>query len=238
MIYKSIAERLRLRLSSTNFDVGSTLPSEKNLSVEFGVSRMTIRKAVDLLIEHGLVARKHGSGTYIIKKDVHEEITSLNGFSEVMRKQGKTVISSIISFFIMPAPPAIAYQLRIKSGENIFFSRRLRFVDSKPLMVEDSYMPTRLFRNLSISHLEDSKFTFLENECQMKISGNSEVITPILADDTLSGLLKISAMTPILQIASLTYNNRGEYIDYSIVYRNASEYKVEYHLNRDVRNIQ
>ena len=61
MIYKSIAERLRIRLNSADFTLNSLLPGEKKLAEEFAVSRMTIRKAIDLLVAWGLVVRRHGS---------------------------------------------------------------------------------------------------------------------------------------------------------------------------------
>ena len=61
MIYKSIADRLRLRLNSSDYNIGSPLPGEKALAQEFGVARMTIRKALDLLVSWGLVERRHGS---------------------------------------------------------------------------------------------------------------------------------------------------------------------------------
>ncbi len=80
MIYKSIADRLRLRLNSADFAIGSPLPGrEKNLAEEFGVARMTIRKAIDLLVDWGLVVRRHGSGTYVARKDVHHETSNLTG---------------------------------------------------------------------------------------------------------------------------------------------------------------
>ena len=68
MIYKIIAERLRIRINSADYGVGDALPSEKALAAEFRVSRMTLRNAVDLLVEWGLVRRRHGSGTYVAQK--------------------------------------------------------------------------------------------------------------------------------------------------------------------------
>lgn len=69
MIYKSIAERLRIRLNTADFTLNSLLPGEKKLAEEFAVSRMTIRKAIDLLVAWGLVVRRHGSGTYLVRKN-------------------------------------------------------------------------------------------------------------------------------------------------------------------------
>ena len=230
MIYKSIADRLRLRLNSADFAIGSPLPGEKKLAEEFGVARMTIRKAIDLLVDWGLVVRRHGSGTYVARKDVHHETSNLTGLAEVLRKQGKEVVSQVLAFEVMPAPPAIASLLRIKIDERIYFSRRVRFVDGKPLMLEDSYMPVKLFRNLSLSHLEGSKFDYIEKECGIIISGNYETLTPVLADKQLARSMNVPEQTPLLRITSLSYSDSGEFLNYSVMFRNTSDYQVDYHL--------
>lgn len=232
MIYKSIADKLRIRINSVDYEVGSPLPGEKALALEYAVSRMTIRKAVDTLVSQGLVVRKQGSGTYVARKDVHHETTNLTGFVEVMRRQGKEVVSQVLNFEMMPAPPAIASRLRIDINEPVYYSRRLRLVAGKPLMLEDSYMPLKLFRNLSVSHLEGSKFSYIEDECGMVISGNYETLTPVLADKHQATFLNIPELTPILRITSLSYSDSGVFMNYSIMYRNASEYQVDYHLRR------
>jgi len=232
MIYKSIAERLRLRLNSSDYNVRSPLPGEKVLAQEFGVARMTIRKAIDLLVGWGLVVRRHGSGTFVARKDVHHETTNLTGFVEVMRQQGKHVSSKVLVFELMPAPPAIASQLRIQINERIYFSRRVRYVNEKPLMLEDSYMPVKLFRNLSLVHLEGSKFDYIEKECGITISGNYETLTPVLADKQLASLINVPEHTPLLRITSLSYSDSGEFLNYSVMFRNTSEYQVDYHLHR------
>ncbi|QEP92744.1 GntR family transcriptional regulator [Klebsiella pneumoniae] len=232
MIYKSIADRLRLRLNSADFAIGSPLPERKKLAEEFGVARMTIRKAIDLLVDWGLVVRRHGSGTYVARKDVHHETSNLTGSAEVLRKQGKEVVSQVLAFEVMPAPPAIASLLRIKIDERIYFSRRVRYVDGKPLMLEDSYMPVKLFRNLSLSHLEGSKFDYIEKECGIIISGNYETLTPVLADKQLARSMNVLEQTPLLRITSLSYSDSGEFSNYSVMFRNASEYQVDYHLRR------
>ena len=216
MIYKSIAERLRIRLNSADFTLNSLLPGEKKLAEEFAVSRMTIRKAIDLLVAWGLVVRRHGSGTYLVRKDVLHQTASLTGLVEVLKRQGKTVTSQVL----------------IQINEQIYFSRRVRFVEGKPLMLEDSYMPVKLFRNLSLQHLEGSKFEYIEQECGILIGGNYESLTPVLADRLLARQMKVAEHTPLLRITSLSYSESGEFLNYSVMFRNANEYQVEYHLRR------
>ena len=160
-----------------------------NLGVGIG-DTIKVRKAVDMLIEWGLVERRHGSGTYVTKKDVQHETKGLSGFTELMREQGRSLTSEVLEFRTMPAPPAIASQLRIKVNEPVYFSNRVRSVDGRALLVEESYMPVRLFRTLSVAHLEGSKFAYIENECQLPIAGNYESFSAVLADRRMSKLLK------------------------------------------------
>lgn len=158
----------------------------------------------------GLVVRRHGSGTYLVRKDVLHQTASLTGLVEVLngRENGHQPGAD---FEIMPAPPAIASQLRIQINEQIYFSRRVRFVEGKPLMLEDSYMPVKLFRNLSLQHLEGSKFEYIEQECGILIGGNYESLTPVLADRLLARQMKVAEHTPLLRITSLSYSESGEF---------------------------
>ncbi len=178
------------------------------------------------------MVRRHGSGTFVARKDVHHETTNLTGLVEVLRRQGKEVQSQVLQFEVMPAPPAIASQLRIQINERIYFSRRVRYVEGKPLMLEDSYMPVKLFRSLSLGHLEGSKFDYIEKECGITISGNYESLTPVLADKQVASLLNVAEQTPLLRITSLSYSDSGEFLNYSVMFRNTSEYQVDYHLRR------
>ena len=140
--------------------------------------------------------RRHGSGTYVTKKDVQHETKGLSGFTELMREQGRSLTSEVLEFRTMPAPPAIASQLRIKVNEPVYFSNRVRSVDGRALLVEESYMPVRLFRTLSVAHLEGSKFAYIENECQLPIAGNYESFSAVLADRRMAALLHIEQGRP------------------------------------------
>lgn len=230
MIYKSIANTLRVRIGTAEYPVGSALPGENKLAKEFAVSRTTVRHAVDQLVNWGLVFRKNGSGTYIIHKNVYPGTKNLAGFFEAMKTFSEHISSQVLIFQVQPAVEAIASQLDITVGEHVYYSRRMRSVNGTPLMLEDSYMPVRLFRNLSVSHLEGSKFDYIENVCQIKIRENYECLTPVLVDQNMARLLKVKENTPILCITSLTYSQNNEFINYSIMYRNTSEYRVDHHL--------
>lgn len=233
MIYKDLAKSLRMQINSAGYQIGDTLPSEKRLSQQYSVSRMTVRRAIELLIDAGLLERKQGSGTYIKEKDVHHENASLKGFVELMANTGHNVKSKVTEFSVIHCPLSIASKLRIHTDERIFYSRRIRYVDNKPLIIEDSYMPVKYFGSLTLKHLEGSKFDFIENVCQIKIAGSYETFHPIMPDSNICQLLQVESNIPILRLSTLSYSIDGDYINYSIMYRNTQDYIVEYHLKRE-----
>lgn len=117
VIYKKIATELKTRINSDDYAVGDMLPSEKALAAELQVSVMTLRKALALLEEEKLIARRHGSGTCIVRKSNYHG-GELEGFNYQMQVVGVTNYrNKVIEFTLLDAPPAIAQQLKIQPGE-------------------------------------------------------------------------------------------------------------------------
>ncbi|MFC3395310.1 GntR family transcriptional regulator [Brenneria rubrifaciens] len=236
MIYKLIADQIRSRINSAEFRVGEALPSEKNLALELSVSRMTIRKAIQQLVAEGLLERRHGSGTYILQKDVQLKSHALNSFAEHMRLIGRATTNEVVDFRIIPAPPSIARQLRLRSDEKIYFARRLRYVDGKSCMLEDSYLPVAPFPELSVKHLQGSKFAYIEDEKHIEIAGCYEIFSPILAEGAVARLLNVNEGMPLLQMTSLSQSVDGAYIDFSIMIYNVHDYQVSFYMQRNKLN--
>jgi GntR family glv operon transcriptional regulator len=95
VIYKSIADRLRLRLNSpTSISAARCRERKTGEGVRRGANDHP--QSIDLLVSWGLVERRHGSGTFVARKDVHHETTNLTGLAEVLRKQGKEVVSKVL----------------------------------------------------------------------------------------------------------------------------------------------
>lgn len=141
MIYKKIATELRTRINSDDHAVGDMLPSEKALAAELKVSVMTLRKALALLEEEKLIARRHGSGTCIVRKSNYHG-GELEGFNYQMQVVGVTNYrNKVIEFTLLDAPPAIAQQLKIQPGEKVYYVRRLRLIDITIIESHRSYTP-------------------------------------------------------------------------------------------------
>lgn len=232
MVYQNIINLLKNRLNSSIYNVGDLLPSEKELATLYDVSRNTLRKALKTLEEEGMIERRHGSGTYLRNKHFQASVTHLDSFTEIAKNEGKTPTSQILKFELQTASDEIANSLRVTLGEPVYYAKRLRLIDNIAMQVEETWLSASRFPDLTIAHMKKSKFSYIENECGVKIMGCYESIQPILPSPEVAKLLHISALDPIIRMQTQAVDEQSTPIDYSILYTNMYEFQVKYFLPR------
>ncbi|MGF1736346.1 GntR family transcriptional regulator [Photobacterium satsumensis] len=232
MIYKKIAKQLRNRINSNEFEIGDCLPSEIALAKDYVVSRMTLRKAIDSLVHSGLITRQHGRGTFIANKDVEYTSQHLKTFSESLHNTTQRLRSEVHEFSIKPAPLSIAKKLKIKEGKPLYHIVRVRYLNDQPIQIEESYLPVAMFPDLSVRHLEGSKFHYVEVVAGMKIKGCTESFTTIMPNEKQKSTLKVSGNTPLLHICSINENDSGQIFDLSLIVVNSQRYPMTYYFHR------
>src|SRR5215475_12839970 len=132
---KAHALRIRLLDLVESAGVGERLPSERELAARWGVARMTVRKAIERLIEQGRLERRHGSGTYTAQAP-YARLFGLRSFTEDMRQRGLTPTSKLLRLRKLRASTVVASRLRIPAGEDVFKFVRLRLADGEPMALE------------------------------------------------------------------------------------------------------
>jgi GntR family transcriptional regulator len=132
--YREIEQALRARVAA--LEPGDPLPSDAALCLEFGVSRMTARSAVQRLVEEGLINREPGRGSYVAVPPSHRRANSLMSFSEEMRRQGRHPRSRLLRREQRPPTAAESRDLRLREGEPVVALLRLRLADEQPVAVE------------------------------------------------------------------------------------------------------
>jgi GntR family transcriptional regulator len=123
--------------------VGDAIPSERLLCERFGVSRMTVRQAVDALVVDGLLEREQGRGTFVapVKLDLEVRLAS---FGEEMRRRGMEPSSKVLAAEEVTVTPDIAEALELLPGEQVLYLHRVRYADGEPMAIEQTWVPSRL----------------------------------------------------------------------------------------------
>ena len=140
--YRTIEQALRARIAALR--PGDALPSDTELCIEFGVSRMTARSAMHRLSEEGLVVRMPGRGSFVAEPSAHRRADRLMSFSSEMSRRGRVPSSIVVSREIRPAWQAAAGELGLREGEPIVYLRRVRCADGEPIALETTLLVGRV----------------------------------------------------------------------------------------------
>ena len=136
--YREIEQALRLRIAALR--PGARVPSDTELSAEFGVSRMTARNAMQRLVDDGLVAREPGRGSFVAEPPTHRHANRLMTFTQEMLRTGRRPTSRVLIRVIRPSTDREAADLGIGMRQPVVHIRRVRMADGQPIALESTVL--------------------------------------------------------------------------------------------------
>jgi GntR family transcriptional regulator len=205
-VYVQIADRIRSVVHTPALPPGAALPPERLLCEAFGVSRMTVRQALNLLEHDGLIRCQRGRGTFVAPRRMDKLQQQMRSFSEEIRARGGVPSSRVLSFS-QAIPEAAAREfLGLEDRDNVYELRRLRLADGVPLALETTCVPCRLCPNLHrFDVANQSLYTILEEHYGLRLSRCVEEISAVLPDRQMRALLEIPKTVGVLVIRRRTY---------------------------------
>jgi len=208
-MYVQIEEHLKQRIQQGEFLVGTAIPSERELTEMFGVSRMTVRQSITNMVNSGLLYREKGRGTFVAAPKVEQPLSGLTSFTEDMLSRGMTPSNRLISFEKMMPYVDVAQKLRLGEGEEVFLVKRIRYADDKPMAIEKTYLPVKLVPSLDKDALTGSIYSFIEKDSQMTIGHAMQRMEAALVNEEDADLLQIEVPSAILIIERISYLTNG-----------------------------
>ncbi len=209
-IYIQIEEQLKQQIQQGDFPIGTAIPSERELTERFDVSRMTVRQSITNLVNDGLLYREKGRGTFVASPKVEQPLNGLTSFTEDMQSRGLVPSSKLIGFEILEPDSDIAEELQLADGDPVYFVERIRFADDKPMAIERTYLPVGRFPNLDRDSFQGSLYAMIENEQQLKISRATQRMEAGLVKKEDADLLQIKPPAAILMIERISYLADGQ----------------------------
>ncbi|KRK46938.1 GntR family transcriptional regulator [Secundilactobacillus kimchicus JCM 15530] len=204
---------LKARIHDNQFP-NKRLPDERSLSEAYNVSRSSIKRALEVLANQGIIFKKRGSGTFInplyMKNQTifHYEGTNL-GITDSFKSDGQTPNIKLLDFQVVPATAELQQDLFLESGDFVYEIKRLRLFDDQPFMIEHGYIPIKIAPELSQKVVSGSIFNYLEDE-QNKVVTKSFMTmraAPSTSDD--QKLLGLSAVEPIAIMEGIFFLDDG-----------------------------
>lgn len=226
--YLQIAEQLINQIDNGELPAGSILPTEGELQKEFKVSRVTIRKSMQVLVSKDLLFRQRGSGTYVKKRKACHNAFQLKGFVEEVSKQGKTPGSRLLTFEMIRSNAQIAEKLDLEQGDEVYSIRRLRLIDGEPEILEHTYMPVNLFPDLSINIMRTSKYDYIEKEKGLKIKLSRQSAKPEILTGEIARELNIEDGQPVIRVDSVGELEDGTAFEFTIHYFRVYQYSFDF----------
>lgn len=210
-LYMQLARNLREHIESGGIGPGDSLPSERELSERMGMSRVTIRKGIQKLIEEGLLFRKHGSGTYVSPR-IQAPGAKLTGFSEDARSRGDDpgVVWMLRTY--ASATDEEASALDIPPRTRVARLARIRLANGEPLAIEHAVVPAAILPELET--IGDSLYKALEQAGVFPVAGTQR-IRAALATPTEAGMLSIAEGSEILRIERITRDAAGTPVEFT-----------------------
>ena len=210
-LYLQLARNLREHIESGGVEPGEPLPSERELSERMGMSRVTIRKGIQKLIEEGLLFRRHGSGTYVTERILARGAT-LTSFSEDARSRGDNPGVVWMMRAYASATDEEAAALEIPIATKVARLARVRLANGEPLAIEHAVVPAEFLPNLDA--VGDSLYAALEASGVFPVSGTQRICAA-LATPTEAGMLSIAQSSEILRIERLTRDAKGTPVEFT-----------------------
>jgi GntR family transcriptional regulator len=195
--------------------VGDAIPSERQLGIDLGVSRLTVRAALDELVREGYLVRRRGAGTFVAEPKVAKGI-DITSFSDDMRARGLNPGSRTLDLRDIPAGARLGRILHVSPSERIVAIKRLRLADGEPMAIELLHVRGSLVPGLTGRDLEENSFyDLLASRYEISIVGGTQTVEPTVTNDEESAALGVPLHSPALLFERVTRSSEGDVVEYT-----------------------
>lgn len=236
-LYYQLKTILLEYIKNEHVDIEEPIPTEVDISQHFGISRPTVRQAINELVVEGYLYRIKAKGTFISKpKIVQNFLLILDSFNSEMKKKGLTPSTKILAKELIESDEEVSQTLKINLGEQVIRLNRLRYADDEPIVFVITYIPYRVCPGLMECDLEkESIYEIIEKESGMLISNATRSLESIIAGDFESKLMGIPKGAPIQFFESVVCLENGTPVEYSLAKYRSDRSKFTFELKRQFR---
>lgn len=224
-LYLQIKDILKHKIITSEYPVGSTIPSENELEDMFSVSRMTIRQAVNELVNEGLLKKERGrgKGTIVLSNAIADKLSTVKSFTQKMSEQGLVLKNKQINISLVTPDETIKSALNLAPNEKVLRLNRIRMVNNDIIMYSISYLPESL--NLPFDAEQYGSLYYLLASQNIHITHAEEYIEAMLSNVIVADALEISTNDAVLKRTRISKDQNNRSIEYTTTYYRSDKYK-------------
>lgn len=207
--YQQIADDIQHKISLGKYKPGEKMPTENVLTKNYEVSRVTIRKALELLEEQKIIIRHQGKGTFVSSNKQPRTLSGVHSFSSIYKEMGKKPGAKVIRQILETPTDEEKDQLQLSEGELLITIERIRYADGEPVSVELSKLPSKKYHFLLDADLNDNSMFDILKERDISFYNQEKIIELTYADTQKAVYLNLQKGYPLILVSGLSYDSDG-----------------------------
>ncbi len=233
-LYEAIYRDLYEKITGGFYEIGDMLPTENELEEFYDVSKSPIRHAVSKLAEQGLVEKRPGRGTYVIRVSPIDYNATLSGFTSDLMDFKSQIYAKTIDVSIVTAEDTVARMLKVDPGTSVLLTRRIRYLEDEPVYYLKHYI-TRTDLYETIKHMQEieSFRAMMIEKFNFQMDLVKESLEAVLPDEEVGQMLGLTQAVPLIHVERVTFNPKGQPLEYDDYYVRTEHlrYKVMFRRN-------
>lgn len=214
-LYHQLKEILKDSIESGEWKPGDLIPSENELQQVYNISRNTVKKALDDLVQEGILNRIQGRGTFVSMPKIEQSLSGFYSFSKVLKSKGLDHRDIIISLEQKIVQSSIAKRLKLPEKASVIKLTRLRCANNEPMILETSYIPLEIVPEISKNKLDQvSLYDLMQSEYGIMVTKAKETFEPVLIKDYESSYLQVQEGSPALLLERVAFESNGRPVEF------------------------
>lgn len=233
-LYQQLYELLRSRIVQGDLMAGEVIPTEKELVEQFNLSRVTVRRALQLLVDEELILRQAGKGSFVDSHKLQENMSSLRGFAEMMLTQYPDHSMQILGFEVIQASEDVCHHLALEPDAQVVRIRRHHVLNDVPLASAVIYLPLDIGGLLTPHEASNTSiYSLIAQKTDLAIRSATQTISAIAAGETLATRLAVPVDSPVLLVRRVTYSTANQPLEYIQLYYPGGRHELSMEIYRD-----
>lgn len=217
-LYFQLKTLIMDEIKSGTYKVGNAIPTEKELSERFQISRTTVRQAITELVQEGWLYRVKSKGTFVTQPKISQDfIKKLESFNDQILRAGMTPSTEVLELKVIKASLTIAKALEIQENDSVIYLHRKRLADNEPIVTIQTYMPYESCSFVMEHNLQEERlYSILGQNVETAVFRVKRVVEAVEANRLDQQHLNMKTGKPIQHFTSTGYNTYGKPIEFSL----------------------